>query len=212
MPPPFLFSDFNKDNAAAAVSVAKDLGISENTIEEALRHFSGVSGRMEFVQCKPFSVVIDYAHTPDSLEAVYKSFEDLEPQVQNFNPKLICVLGAAGGGRDKWKRGAMGKVASEYCDEIVLTDEDPYDERPAEILSEIKSGIPADFPPASVHEILERKEAVKKALSLAKEGDVVIITGKGSEEWIHLARGKKIPWDERAVIEEALKNRKLGST
>jgi len=211
-PPPFLLSDFNKDNAAAAVSVAKDLGISENTIEEALHRFSGVSGRMEFVQRKPFSVVIDYAHTPDSLEAVYKSFEDLELHIQNFNPKLICVLGAAGGGRDKWKRGAMGKVASGYCDEIVLTNEDPYDERPAEILSEIKSGIPADFPPASVHEILERKEAVKKALSLAKEGDVVIITGKGSEEWIHLARGKKIPWDERAVIEEALKNRKLGST
>lgn len=231
-PPEFHLSDFNKENFAGAVAVASDIGISEKVTEEALRSFGGVKGRFEFVQHQPFAVVVDYAHTPDSLRKVY---ETLRNEISNtpasaeasaagkpladmsagrqfsISKKLICVLGAAGGGRDKWKRPVMGKIAAEYCDEIILTNEDPYNEKPDDIIWEIKSGIPQNFPAANVFEILDRREAIRKAVSSARDGDVVIATGKGSEDWIHVARGKKIPWDERAVIEEALKNRKLVS-
>ncbi len=227
--PEFPQSDFNKDNMAAALAVAAELGISEKFVMDALHGFRGVAGRMEFVQKKPFAVVVDYAHTPDSLKVVYKFLSSEVRQSRDKAHKLICVLGAAGGGRDKWKRPEMGKIAAEYCDEIILTNEDPYDENPEDILMQIEEGMHAgrrwsvSSPPASpklqrgecrsaVHKIVDRREAVKKAVSLAKNGDIVILTGKGSEDWMHLARGKKIPWDERAVIKEVLKNRKLGST
>jgi UDP-N-acetylmuramoyl-L-alanyl-D-glutamate--2,6-diaminopimelate ligase len=116
--------------------------------------------------------------------------------------KKICVLGACGGGRDKWKRPELGKIASRYCDEIILTNEDPYDEDPYQILLEIKSGI-LNSKISKI--VLDRREAIKKALSLAKTGDVVIITGKGCEPWMCLAGGKKIPWDDRQIVKEEFK-------
>ena len=132
-----------------------------------------------------------------------------------FEPKkLICVLGACGGGRDKWKRPILGNIASSYCDTIILTNEDPYDENPSQILSEIKSGVSRSREPRpswrgaesrdklTVYEILDRREAIRKALSIAREGDVVVASGKGSEDAIAVAGGKKIPWDERKIIEE----------
>ena len=103
----------------------------------------------------------------------------------------------------------MGEIAAKYCDEIILTDEDPYDENPGQILFEIKSGIlNNNFPVCNLYEILDRKEAINKALSLAKEGDVVILTGKGSEQWIHSEKGKKILWNERKEAEEAIEELK----
>lgn len=205
---PFFEADFIASNAAAAAAVAKFLEIDEKTIEFGLKSFSGVPGRLEFVQYEPFSVVIDYAHTPDSLEAVYKFLKD---KWANFrHSKLVCVLGAAGGGRDKWKRPKMGEIAATYCDEIVLTNEDPYDEDPLEILEQISSGFAnvknSRFSEAGSHwKILDRREAIKKAISLAKEGDVVVLTGKGSEFCIHEKNNRKIPWDERKEVEKALK-------
>lgn len=205
-PPEFLLSDFNKENLAAAVVIAKSIGIGERAIEDALRHFRGVPGRMEFIQWKPFAVVIDYAHTPDSLEAVYRA---LSAKHESRSSKMICVFGAAGGGRDRWKRPAMGKIAAEYCDEIILANEDPYDEKPEEILSEIKSGM-IGGKPETIKEILDRRIAIEEAVGLAKNGDTVIITGKGSENWIHMKRGKKIPWNERNVVEKIIKSKKGG--
>jgi len=194
----WLASNFNLENAALATAFAKSQGVIWPVIQKALQDFKGVPGRMEVIQEKPFKVVVDYAHTPDSLEKVYESLKASE---------LICVLGAAGGGRDKWKRPEMGAIAAKYCREIILTDEDPYDEKPSQILSEIKSGITNyQFPITNLYEILDRREAVQKAISLAQKGDTVIITGKGSESWIRLARGKKIPWSDRGVVEEILKN------
>src|SRR3989338_6577225 len=109
-----------------------------------------IPGRMEFLQREPFGVVVDYAHTPESLMQVYqtlktqitkhKSQTNSKFQISNFKPRLICVLGAAGGGRDKWKRPEFGRIAAEYCDEIILTNEDPYDENPEAIMGEIASG------------------------------------------------------------------------
>jgi UDP-N-acetylmuramoyl-L-alanyl-D-glutamate--2,6-diaminopimelate ligase len=119
------------------------------------------------------------------------------------------VLGAAGGGRDTWKRPSMGAIAADYCDDIVLTNEDPYDEDPQGIMDEIESGIPQPLREGkNVYKIFDRTAAIEKAISLAQPGDVVIGTGKGSEDWIHIAGGKKIPWNERVAFEAALKNKK----
>ena len=113
------------------------------------------------------------------------------------------------GGRDKWKRPEFGAAAAKYCDEIILTDEDPYDEEPTKIISEIKSGIPGIEHRASSIEIVpDRREAIKKAVSLMREGDIVVGTGKGSEDWIHVAHGKRIPWNEKKEFEQALEERR----
>ncbi len=188
--------DFNRENAAAAVAVGRVLGIHEDIIRSAIADFPGVPGRMEYIQKEPFSVIVDYAHTPDSLEMVYRT-------LKTDRSGLICVLGSAGGGRGKWKRPKFGEIASKYCKEIILTDEDPFDEDPTQILKEIKSGILNNkIQMSNVYEILDRKEAIRKAVSLASSGDTVIITGKGSEPYIRVRNGKRIPWlDRNAVLE-----------
>jgi len=122
------------------------------------------------------------------------------------NSKMICVLGACGGGRDKWKRPELGRIAEKYCDQIILTNEDPYDENPQYILGQIKSGF-SQIPNSKLQtpkyeKILDRREAIRRALSLAKPNDVVIITGKGSEPWMCVEHGKKISWDDREVVKE----------
>ncbi|HEY4521822.1 MAG TPA: UDP-N-acetylmuramoyl-L-alanyl-D-glutamate--2,6-diaminopimelate ligase [Candidatus Paceibacterota bacterium] len=186
-----LLGEFNKENAAAAFAVARELGISEEKIKSALEKIESIPGRLEFVQKKPFAVVVDYAHTPDALRKVY----------QTLSPRLICVFGAAGGGRDKWKRPEMGKIASEFCDEIILTNEDPYDENPESILKDIEKGI---NPCPGLKKILDRRQAINKALKSASSGDTVIITGKGAEQWIMGPNSQKIPWDDRNVVKEEL--------
>ncbi|MDP3974925.1 MAG: Mur ligase family protein [Candidatus Jorgensenbacteria bacterium] len=186
----------NLENAALAAAFAEAKDIPRHLIRAALDSFSGVPGRLEYVQESPFAAMVDYAHTPDSLARVYEFLKRVH------RGRLIGILGAAGGGRDKWKRPEMGKVAAEFCDAIILTNEDPYDENPDQILSEIESGI-SNFQ-GSIFKILDRREALHKAFSEARAGDVVIATGKGSESSIHLARGKTIPWNERTVIEGLL--------
>lgn len=201
--PDWLLADFNVLNAAAANAFAKIAGVSNEDIWDALRNFQGIKGRMDFVRREPFAVVVDYAHTPDSLLAVYENLR--RTPYFTKGSRLICVLGSAGGGRDKWKRPEMGRIAAHHCDYIILTNEDPYDENPRAILEEINSGIPKDeFPIPKTQIILDRREAIEKAIFLAEKGDMVVITGKGSEEWIHVADGKKIPWSDREVVKEIL--------
>jgi UDP-N-acetylmuramoyl-L-alanyl-D-glutamate--2,6-diaminopimelate ligase len=111
----------------------------------------------------------------------------------------------------------MGEIAARYCDKIILTNEDSYNEEPMEILNQIEEGIRVNpllkktdpRQSASIYKILDRKEAIKKAISLAKNGDVVIITGKGCEPWLHLKKGKKIPWDEKKIVEEIIRETKI---
>jgi UDP-N-acetylmuramoyl-L-alanyl-D-glutamate--2,6-diaminopimelate ligase len=204
----FLIKGFNEENIAVAVAIAKDLGIGNQIIERAIASFEGVPGRMEFVRMEGYTGVVDYAHTPESLEAAYKA---LSPESGARNPegKLICVLSAAGGGRDRWKRPEMGKVAAHYCDEIVVTNEDPYDEDPQTIMNEVISGIMAvPYPRPSFTVEPDRRAAIEKAVGMMNLEDIVIATGKGSEEWIHLARGKKIPWNERQIMEDVLVEKK----
>lgn len=179
---------FNMANAAAAMATAKAYGVNAATCQTALQKITTVPGRMEIISEHP-KVVVDYAHTPEQLEQVYQS---LAPQ------KLICVLGSCGGGRDIWKRPILGKIASRHCSQIFLTNEDPYDEDPMEIINEI-AAMAGD---AKI--ILNRKEAIEAALAAADKNDAVIITGKGSESWMCLENGKKIPWDDRQIVKEAL--------
>ena len=207
---------FNVYNALGAICVTESFGISLKETASALAYFRGVPGRMEFIHSrKGFDVVVDYAHTPDALLKVYQALEDLNSESSGRGrpggksriraSKLICVLGSAGGGRDKWKRPRLGWIASKFCREIILTNEDPYDEDPAEILAMIRAGISKSrFPAGRVHEILDRRKAIRKALASAGKGDIIVITGKGREPWMCLARGKKIPWDDRKIVEDFL--------
>jgi UDP-N-acetylmuramoyl-L-alanyl-D-glutamate--2,6-diaminopimelate ligase len=188
--------EFNIYNALAAISVAISQGIDKNFAIKVLEEFKGVPGRMEEVISKPFKVIVDYAFTPNALEKVYQTLINLELKSYNLKPKLICVLGACGGGRDKWKRPVLGELAAKYCDEVIVTNEDPYDEDPWQIIEQVASGTKG-----KARKILDRREAIREALKLAKEGDIVVITGKGCEPSI-VIRGKKIPWDDRKVVRE----------
>lgn len=189
-----LTGGFNNYNALAAACVGFSQSISANICRQALEKYKGIPGRMEEVISAPFRVIVDYAFTPNALEQVYKTLKPNNPQ-----SKLICVLGACGGGRDKWKRPVLGKIAGQYCDEIIITNEDPYDENPAEIINQV-----AEVSGSKAKKILDRREAVKEALKSAKAGDVVVITGKGCEPWICVAGGKKIAWDDRNVVKEEM--------
>lgn len=198
----WLFAEFNLEDAAAAYALAKERGVAWSAIEKALTHFKGVVGRLEVVQKSPFTVVIDYAHTPDSLHKLYTA---LKRDYVGHGGKMMCVLGSAGGGRDKWKRPEMGKIAAEFCSSIVLTNEDPYEEEPEDIMRAIKTGIlERQFSQENIFEIVDRREAIRKAFALTHNGDVVVMTGKGSEMSINGKKGSKIPWNERTVCDELL--------
>ncbi|HQK63703.1 MAG TPA: UDP-N-acetylmuramoyl-L-alanyl-D-glutamate--2,6-diaminopimelate ligase [Candidatus Staskawiczbacteria bacterium] len=184
-----LAGSFNVMNALAAMKTAMQYGVSQEMCKKVLESAKGIAGRMEIVGENP-KVVVDYAHTPEQLEAVYKSFE---------GKKLICVLGSAGGGRDKWKRPVLGEIAKKYCSQIIVTNEDPYDENPQEIIDQV-----AATAGDKVQKISDRKEAIEKAIDSAEPDEVVAITGKGSEPWMCVANGKKIPWSDREIAKEIL--------
>ena len=201
-----LLGKFNIYNALAAICIALSQGIGLETSKKALEKIKRIPGRMETVISEPFRVIVDYAHTPDALKKVYETL--LNFKFQNPNSKMICVLGACGGGRDKWKRPELGKIAAKNCNQIILTNEDPYDENPLRIIDAIEQGVlklkTQNLEPKTVYKVLDRRNAIKKALSLARPNDIVIITGKGSEPWMCLSRGKKIVWDDRQVVKEEM--------
>lgn len=193
-----LLGVFNIHNALAAICVGISLGASLETCKKALEEIKGISGRMEQVISEPFKVLVDYAFTPNALEKVYQTVQEtIDEQLKG---RMVCVLGAAGGGRDKWKRKILGEIAAKYCDEVIVTDEDPYDEDPIKIIDQVAEGAGL-----KAKKILDRRQAIKKALRDAKKGDRVIITGKGCEPWICVANGRKIPWDDRKVVREEFK-------
>jgi len=204
-----LLGEFNLYNALAAIEVGLSQGVSLEICKKALEKIKGILGRMEIVIKEPFTVIVDYAHTPQSLKKVYETI--LNSKFLIPNSKLICVLGACGGGRDKWKRPVLGKIAAKYCDEIIITNEDPYDENPLKIMEDIESGFSQIPNPKSqipkYEKILDRREAIRKALELAQPSDIVVITGKGSEPWMCVAGGEKIPWDDRKIVKEEYEKR-----
>jgi UDP-N-acetylmuramoyl-L-alanyl-D-glutamate--2,6-diaminopimelate ligase len=191
-----LSGKFNVYNSLAAISVAEELGIDLKTASKALKKVKAVPGRMEKIINEPFTVYLDYAFTPNALRQVYKSLKEKEKP-----KKLIAVLGACGGGRDKWKRPVLGEIASNFANQVIITNEDPYDEDPEQIIREVAAG--CQNKPI---QITDRREAINKALELAEKGDLVVITGKGAESWIQVKNEKKIPWSDKKVIKEEFKN------
>lgn len=215
---PQFIGDFNKENIAAAIAAARILNISDERILSALKKIKGVPGRLEFVVREPFSVIVDYAHTPDALTKVYETLNNYK--LETKNSKLICVLGSAGGGRDVWKRPEMGAIAAGHCDQIFITNEDPYDEDPMTIIKSVARGAEAVFEGndkqstinSKLQIVPDRREAIQKAVGSAQRGDVVIITGKGAEPFLVAANGEKIPWDDREVVKEELARVNRGTT
>ncbi|MEY2641168.1 MAG: hypothetical protein RL150_561 [Candidatus Parcubacteria bacterium] len=184
-----LHGEFNVKNILAALTFGNALGISTAALKEGIESVERVPGRTEQVIATPFEVYVDYAHTPDSLRALYSSFP---------NQKKICVLGNTGGGRDTWKRPDMAEIADEYCDHIILTDEDPYDEDPDAIIAQMRVAI-ADTP---CDVIMDRRSAINTALRHAQKGDVVLVTGKGTDPFIMRANGTREPWSDADVVRE----------
>ena len=179
-------------NALAAIKTAEAFGIPLGVCSKALRELTRISGRIERIQAgQDFIVVVDYAHTPDSLQSLYDAFP---------NRRKICVLGNTGGGRDTWKRPEMGRIADERCEKVFLTNEDPYDEDPRAIVDAMARGMKR-----SPEIILDRREAIRKALQTAQTGDAVLITGKGTDPFIMGANGTRLPWSDAEVVTEELK-------
>lgn len=188
-----LVGEFNIKNILAAITVAKHFEIGDEKIKSGILNLKKVEGRAQFVPNNlGIDIVVDYAHTPDSLEAIYQAFRE---------KKIIGVLGNTGGGRDTWKRPLMGKIANDYCDFVFLTDEDPYDEDPLKIVNEMRESIDSE----KLEIEMNRKEAIKKAILKANKGDVVLITGKGTDPYIMRANGEKEPWSDFGKVEEVLR-------
>lgn len=194
-----LVGRFNVSNCLAAIATAYSLGINPALIAESLTTAQGVSGRMERIdEGQPFTVIVDYAHTPDSLEKVLRILRPLTPG------KLMVVFGSAGE-RDRQKRPIMGRIAAQLTDFFVITDEDPRDEDRWLILQEIAEGARSAGKNDGTDFLLivDRREAIATAFAHASQGDTILLAGKGHEQSI-IMNSTKIPWDDRRVAREEL--------
>lgn len=191
-----LLGAFNVQNALATTAVLHGLGYDRTQVIAALARFPGVPGRLEEVRLgASFRVFVDYSHEPASLQAAYTAAQLLKPK------RLLTLLGAQGGGRDHAKRSVMGALAAEHAVVVVVSNEDPYDEDPQEIVDDVANAA-EQVGRATVYRIVDRREGLQKLLQLAQPGDVVLVTGKGGEEVMAVARGKLVPWDDRTVLRE----------
>lgn len=187
-----LVGAFNLSNILAAATYASHAGIATPTIARAVADLSEIRGRVQRIEAgQPFTVVVDYAHTPESLRGLYTAFADYA--------RRICVLGNTGGGRDTWKRPEMGAIADAHCDTVILTNEDPYDEDPHAIVAEMARGMRR-----SPTIIMDRRKAIRAALLQAQAGDAVLISGKGTDPYIMGPDGAKEPWDDATIVHEEL--------
>lgn len=188
---------FNVYNALSAITCAHALGIPLKTISNALANLSPIKGRVERFKTpknskRKITVIVDYAHTPDSLEKLYQAFE---------KDKKICVLGNTGGGRDTWKRPEMARIANKYCDKIILTNEDPYDENPEKIIEDMVRGIDDE---SKLSVIMDRRKAIRTALEEAPNNGVVLISGKGTDPYIMGPHNTKTPWSDAKVVQQEI--------
>ncbi len=186
---------FSVYNSLCAAVCAKTLGFTDEQIATALEKLEGVKGRAEVVKTgKDFTIIIDYAHTPDGLENILSTFKELK------NGRLVCLFGC-GGNRDKTKRPLMGAVAAKHSDYVIVTSDNPRNEEPGSIIKDILEGMKESKTPYTIIE--NRVEAIKFAVQNAREGDIIVLAGKGHETYQILSTGK-IHLDEREVIAEAL--------
>ena len=185
---------FNRANAVAAAAAAQELGVPDDAVRAGIERVPGVPGRFETVDAgQPFPVIVDYAHTPDSLANVLRAARELG------GGRLIVVFGA-GGDRDREKRPLMGRVARDAADRVIVTTDNPRGEDPLAIAEEIAEG--------SLEIVVDRRTAIEQALADACADDVVVIAGKGADTEMEIAGGS-IPFDDRQVVREALE---AGST
>ncbi|MFH0856267.1 MAG: UDP-N-acetylmuramoyl-L-alanyl-D-glutamate--2,6-diaminopimelate ligase [bacterium] len=210
---------FNVYNAMPAIIIGENEGLEMQEIKDALARVKNIPGRMEFIdEGQPFTILVDYAPEPESMRKLYEAVGAMGVA----HNKIIHVLGSCGGGRDKARRPILGSIAAENADYVIITNEDPYDDDPMEIIEDVAGGaeeslkfkvqkLALSLPKGqkseevqNIFKILDRREAIRKALQLANEGDFVIITGKGAEQFICVADGKKIPWDDRDVVREEI--------
>lgn len=193
-----LLGEFNVYNASMAAALAAEVGIEPESIVAGIEKVPVVPGRMEVVDGRqPFTVLVDFAVTPDALKVVLISLQEVA------KGKVSIVFGATGD-RDKAKRPIMGEVVAKHADNIYLTDDETYSEDGDLIRQAVKEGIIKAKGAHKSKEIADRKEAIKQAFLDAKAGDVVVLAGIGHEDYRNMG-GKKVPWDERVVAEEVLK-------
>jgi len=196
-----LLGEYNIYNSLAAVCVGLSQGMDMEKIKNGLESVEGIPGRLEFIQeGQNYNVIVDYAPEPESLTQTYEVVKKLNPH------KIIHVLGSCGGGRDEWRRPVMGKIAGRNAEYVIITNEDPYNEDPQKIINQVADGALKEGKELDINlfKILDRRQAITKAITLARENDLVLITGKGSEQAMAV-RNKLIPWDDRNVVREILK-------
>jgi UDP-N-acetylmuramoyl-L-alanyl-D-glutamate--2,6-diaminopimelate ligase len=187
---------FTVYNSLAAVCCALKLGFNAAEVAKALASLQGVKGRAEVVENdKNFTIIIDYAHTPDGLKNILSTFKECKRN------RVIALFGC-GGNRDKTKRPIMGSIASRYADYVIVTSDNPRKENPTDIINDILVGL--DGSPTPYKVIENRVEAIKYAVKIAQPDDIVVLAGKGHETYQILADGT-IHLDEREVVAEALK-------
>ncbi|MDI3496014.1 MAG: UDP-N-acetylmuramoyl-L-alanyl-D-glutamate--2,6-diaminopimelate ligase [Patescibacteria group bacterium] len=196
-----LLGDFNAKNVIAAYALGVSYSIADDKIIQGLKSVKSLVGKMELIEAgQDFKAMVDYSFEPKALENLYSTIK-----LFSYN-KLIHVLGATGGGRDKARRPIMGKLAAQMADIVIITNEDPYDEDPLEIIKQVALGAKEGGKEEGkdLLLILDRREALKKAVMLAEKDDMVLVTGKGAEQFICLQNGKKMPWDDRKELKQAI--------
>ena len=187
---------FNVSNVLAASAVCMELGLTNAQVLQAVQKCRGVRGRCEVIPTgKPFSVICDYAHTPDAIENILKSVKEYT------EGRLICLFGC-GGNRDKTKRPKMAKAAAAYADFLVITSDNPRDEDPNAIIQDILAGLAGSTIPYEV--VVDRKEAILRGMQIAQPGDVLVLAGKGHEDYQGLPNNVHIHMDEREIVADCL--------
>lgn len=192
--------DYNAYNMAAAVSAAYLLNVGLKDIIEGVANLEGIPGRFDRVEMgQPFDVIVDYAHTPDGYDKLLTAAREITKN------RVILVFGSCGD-RDKAKRPIMGEIAAKKADRIFLTDEESYNEDPKVIRDQVYEGIITGRGEAKTLEVPDRREAIKKALSVATKGDTVLITGMGHELY-RIINGKRVPWNDAEAVREILSSK-----
>ncbi len=187
---------FNVSNTLAAVAACRSTAIPAEKITSALSECRGVRGRCEIIPTdRNFTVICDYAHTPDALENVLSCLKEMK------KGRLICLFGC-GGNRDRTKRPLMAEAAAKYCDRLIVTSDNPRDEVPSEIIKDILVGLKGSDVPYDVIE--DRRAAIAFALENATAGDVIVLAGKGHEDYQEIGNGVHLHFDEREVVREEL--------
>lgn len=200
-----LFGEFNIYNSLASIAIAKTQGISLSICCKALEKITGVPGRMEFINIgQKFKVLVDYAPEPESMRQLFKAIKS--HNLVSERGKIIHVFGSCGGGRDVARRPILGELSAQNAQIHIITNEDPYDDDPQQIINQVAEGVikTGKRENQEVFKILNRREAICKAFKMAQAGDLVILTGKGAEQAICVADGRKEFWDERVIAREEL--------